>query len=213
MGDVPTLTVREYRGKRWIGRALYRLVRNPLFLFGIVPIYTFFVQYRLPIGFMTSGWGCWLSALGTNAAIFALFSLVVWFGGISLAVLVFLPTIYVASVIGMWLFYVQHQFEDTMWERDADWNIHAAALHGSSYYDLPPVLRWFTANIGAHHVHHLASRIPFYRLGDVLRDHKALTRNSQRITLLKSLRCAKLHLWDEESRRLISFKDARALPI
>ena len=111
---------------------------------------------------------------------------------------------------GMWLFYVQHQFEETHWDREEDWNIQEAALHGSSYYDLPGVLRWVTANIGVHHVHHMASRIPFYRLGEVLRDHDILSR-MKRLTLMDSIRCARLHLWDEQSRRLVSFAGARAV--
>ncbi len=211
IGDMPTLTVREYRDKRWLGRFLYRLVRNPFFLFGVVPFYTFFLQNRLPVGLMRSGWRHWLSALATNAAIAAVLGLLVWLGGLKVLVFVFLPTMLIAASIGMWLFYVQHQFEHTSWEREGNWNVQEAALHGSSYYALPGILRWLTANIGVHHVHHLASRIPFYRLNEVLRDHDILTR-CQRITLWESFRCARLHLWDEESRRLLSFSDARALP-
>ena len=105
---------------------------------------------------------------------------------------------------------VQHQFEHTSWEHEDDWNVQAAALNGSSHYALPGILRWFTANIGVHHVHHLAARIPFYRLGEVLRDNDALAQ-SQRLTLRDSLHCARLHLWCEKSRRLLSFSEARAL--
>ena len=109
----------------------------------------------------------------------------------------------------MWLFYVQHQFERTAWQPEAEWNLHEAALHGSSHYDLPAVLRWFTANIGVHHVHHLCSRVPYYRLPQVLRDHPEL-RDAGRLTLLDSYRCVRLVLWDETQRRLISFRDLRA---
>jgi omega-6 fatty acid desaturase (delta-12 desaturase) len=101
---------------------------------------------------------------------------------------------------------VQHQFEYTVWENDGDWNVHAAALHGSSYYDLPGILAWFTANIGVHHVHHLCSRIPYYRLPRVLRDHPEL-RSVSRLTLLQSFRCVRLVLWDEAQRRLVSFPE------
>ena len=99
--------------------------------------------------------------------------------------------------MGVWLFYVQHQFEETSWAQDNDWNMHEAALHGSSHYDLPPLLRWFTGNIGVHHVHHLCSRIPFYRLPEVLRDHPQLTETS-RLTIAESLHSVRLVLWDEE---------------
>ena len=104
----------------------------------------------------------------------AALALMIWQGGMAPVLLIFLPTSIVAATIGMWLFYVQHQFEDTFWIRERGWNQHEAALYGSSHYDLPPILRWFTANIGMHHVHHLCSRIPYYRLPRVLRDHPAV---------------------------------------
>jgi omega-6 fatty acid desaturase (delta-12 desaturase) len=111
-----------------------------------------------------------------------------------------------AAIAGVWLFYVQHQFEQTVWEREEGWALHDAALYGSSHYDLPGWLRWLTANIGIHHVHHLCSRIPYYRLSRVLRDHPEL-RAVGRITLPESLRCVRLVLWDETQRRLVSFRD------
>lgn len=210
VGDIPTLTVTEYRNKNWLGRFLYRLVRNPVFLFGVVPFYTFFLQNRLPVGLMRSGWRYWLSAQATNAAIGGVLAMLLWLGGLQVLLFVFLPTTLLAASIGMWLFYVQHQFEHTSWEREADWNVQTAAFEGSSHYALPGLLRWITANIGVHHVHHLASRIPFYRLSEVLRDHDVLAR-CQRITLWDSLHCARLHLWDEKAHRLVSFSEARAI--
>ncbi|MFC6639282.1 fatty acid desaturase [Sulfitobacter sp. JBTF-M27] len=210
VGDLPTLTVQEYREKNWVGRASYRLVRNPLFLFGVVPFYTFFLQNRLPVGLMRSGWRYWFSALATNVVIGAALATIGWLGGWDVLLFVFLPTMLLAASTGMWLFYVQHQFEDTFWDHEGDWNVHDAAFNGSSHYDLPGILRWITANIGVHHVHHLASHIPFYRLGEVVRDHDILAQ-SRRLTLWESFRCARLHLWDENSRKLLSFSDARAL--
>ena len=115
-----------------------------------------------------------------------------------------------AAAAGVWLFYVQHQFEDTRWASAETWSVHDAALRGSSYYELPGVLRWFTANIGVHHVHHLSSRIPFYRLPAVLRDHPEL-RDVSRLTLRQSLGCIRLVLWDEAGQRLVSFRDAARL--
>ncbi|MPL92836.1 Fatty acid desaturase [bioreactor metagenome] len=210
IGDMPILTVREYQDKSRLGRAAYRLVRNPVFLFGVVPFYTFFLQNRLPVHLMRSGWRYWLSAMGTNVAIGLSLMTIIWLGGWDVLLFVFLPTMFLAAVAGMWLFYVQHQFEDTSWQHDGDWNIQDAALHGSSHYALPGILRWISANIGVHHVHHLASRIPFYRLDEVIRDHDVLAR-TKRITLWESLRCARLHLWDEQRQRLLSFAEARAL--
>jgi omega-6 fatty acid desaturase (delta-12 desaturase) len=204
VGDIPTLTVREYKARSRFGRLQYRVLRHPVFLFGIAPIYIFFFQYRLPVGLMRAGVKYWLSALGTNAGIAGVLALLYWFGGADVLLFVFLPTTLLAAVIGMWLFYVQHQFEDTAWERDADWNVQTAAIEGSSFYDLPPVLAWLTADIGAHHVHHLASRIPFYRLRDVLRDHECLTKCG-RITLRDSFRSVRLHLWDEATQQLVPF--------
>lgn len=209
VGDMPTLTVQEYYAKGWIGRSLYRLVRNPVFLFGVVPFYTFFLQNRLPVHLMRSGWRYWLSAMATNAAIAAVLAMIVWLGGWEVLLFVFLPTMLLAAIAGTWFFYVQHQFEETSWQREEDWNIQDAALQGSSHYALPGILRWITGNIGVHHVHHLASRIPFYRLSEVIEDHDILAQ-SKRITLWESFHCARLHLWDEKRGRLLSFAEARA---
>ena len=115
-----------------------------------------------------------------------------------------------AATFGVWLFYVQHQFEETLWDENRGWNLHEAALHGSSHYDLPLLLRWFSANIGVHHVHHLCSRIPYYRLPSVMREHPEL-RDIGRLTLMQSFRCVRLALWDETQRRLVSFREARRL--
>ena len=120
-----------------------------------------------------------------------------------------LPIVLLAAAAGVWLFYVQHQLEQTTWERDERWNLQQAALYGSSHYDLPALLRWFTANVGIHHVHHLCSRIACYRLSRVLRDHREL-REVGHVTLLESFRCVRLVLWDEAQRRLVSFREIRA---
>jgi omega-6 fatty acid desaturase (delta-12 desaturase) len=115
-----------------------------------------------------------------------------------------------AATAGMWLFYVQHQFETTHWESEENWQLHDAALEGSSHYVLPGWLQWLSANIGIHHVHHVNSRIPFYRLPEVLRDHSYLDKIN-RMTIRESLANARLHLWDEKARRLLSFAEARAV--
>lgn len=208
IGDVMTLTVEEYHQRTPFGRFLYRAYRHPLVMFGLGPTYIFFLQNRMPHGRMQRESKYWVSAMGTNLAVAALLTVIGYVGGFAALFLVFLPTTLIAASIGVWLFYVQHQFETTHWDNADDWQLHDAALHGSSHYDLPPILRWFTANIGIHHVHHLYSRIPFYRLTEVLRDHQELVECS-RMTLLQSLKCASLDLWDEKSRRLVSFAAAR----
>ncbi len=206
IGDITTLTVSEYRqSTRW-QRLGYRLYRNPAVMFGIGPAYLFLIQHRLPVGAMRAGWRPWFSTMGTNTTIAAVVVTTIWFVGWSSFLLVHIPITLLAASIGVWLFYVQHQFEDTFWATKPTWTMPHAALHGSSHYDLPGVLRWFTANIGIHHVHHLCSRIPYYRLTSVLRSHPELAEVG-RLTLMQSLRCVPLVLWDEEQRRLISFRE------
>ena len=208
MGDVHTLTVTEYMALTKFGKFKYRLYRNPFVLFGLGPFYLFFLQNRLPLGLMKSGWKYWTSAMGTNATIALFVGLITWFGGWQVLLLIFIPTTLVAASIGVWLFYVQHQFEDTLWDNEEDWQLHDAALHGSSHYVMPKPLQWMTANIGIHHVHHLYARIPFYRLTEVLRDHPVLA-EAQKLTIRESLQCFKLQLWDETNRKLLSYKQAR----
>ena len=210
VGDIDTLTVNEYQERSIWGRLAYRLYRHPVIMFGIGPTYLFVLRHRLPIGLMRDGWRPWISVMATNLGIAAIVALLIWLIGLSTFLLVHLPITLLAASIGVWLFYVQHQFEDTSWENDADWSIQNAALHGSSFYDLPAVLRWFTANIGMHHVHHLSSRIPYYRLPRALRDYPELSTISK-LTLLESFRCVRLALWDESRQRLISFREARSV--
>jgi omega-6 fatty acid desaturase (delta-12 desaturase) len=210
VGDIATLTVGEYLAlPRW-RRVAYRLYRHPLVLFGLGPAYLFLVQHRYPSGEALKSWRSWLSPMATNAAIALAVVAAMWLVGMQPFLLVHLPIILLAASIGVWLFYVQHQFEETFWARASTWTMPEAALHGSSHYDLPPVMRWFTANIGVHHVHHLCSRIPYYRLSGVLRDHPEL-KDVGRITLLESIGCVRLVLWDEARRRMISFRQLRAL--
>jgi omega-6 fatty acid desaturase (delta-12 desaturase) len=209
VGDVNTLTVSEYLACSPWQRLRYRAYRHPAVMFGIGPVYLFVLQHRLPAGFMRQGWGPWLSTMITNVAVTVAFGLMIWAIGLRAFLLIHVPIVLLAAVAGVWLFYVQHQFEQTYWAKDERWSVHDAALRGSSHYELPAVLAWFTANIGVHHVHHLCSRIPYYRLQDVLRDQPAL-RAVGRITLRQSLQCVRLALWDEGSQRLISFRQLRS---
>ncbi len=208
IGDIHTLTVAEYQAMGAFGRWKYRLYRHPVILFGLGPGYLFFLQNRLPLGLMAKA-RYWVSAMCTNAAIIVALGLIIYFGGLMPILLIFLPSTLLAATAGVWLFYVQHQFETTHWDSEEDWQLHDAALKGSSHYVLPSPLQWMSANIGIHHVHHLYSRIPFYRLPEVLHDHDELA-HGNRMTIRESLVSARLHLWDEETKRLLSFSQARA---
>lgn len=208
MGDIDTQTVSEYQAmSRW-RRCLYRLYRHPIVMFGVGPAYLFLVQHRVPVGLMRAGIAPWMSAMATNAGIAVVFALLIWATGIGPFLVVHLPIVLIAASIGVWLFYVQHQFDPTLWVHQRDWSFQEAALHGSSHYDLPWILRWLTANIGVHHVHHLCARIPFYRLPQVLRDFPELD-GVGRVTLWQSFGFVRLALWDEAQRRLISFREFR----
>lgn len=208
IGDVRTLTVAEYVARSRLDRFRYRLYRHPCVMFGLGPLYLFVLEYRLPVGFMRKGWRPWFSTMGTTATIAVLVILATRAVGLPAFLWVQVPIVAVGAGVGVWLFYIQHQFEHTYWAKGENWNAHDAALYGSSHYSLPVVLRWFTANIGVHHVHHLSSRIPYYRFPEVLRNHPELRKRS-RLTLLESLQSTHLALWDEECRRLVSFKEIR----
>jgi len=206
IGDIETLTVAEYQARSRLGRFFYRRYRSAIVMFGFGPAYLFLLQHRLPFYQMRAGWRPWLSAMATNAGIAIFVALMIWLVGMRPFLAIHLPIMLIAASMGVWLFYVQHQFENVDWRRDGDWSHSDSALAGSSYYDLPAVLRWFTANIGIHHVHHLNSRIPFYRLQHVLRDHPEL-KLVHRLTIRESLRSIGLALWCESRRKLISFQE------
>ncbi len=208
IGDIDTLTVTEYRARSLAGRIFYRVYRNALVMFGIGAAYLFLLQHRLPFHQMRDGWRPWVSTMATNAAIALVVAAMIWLVGTGPFLAVHMPIMLLAASMGVWLFYVQHQFEDVVWTRDGAWVQQEAALAGSSYYDLPGVLRWFTANIGIHHVHHLNSRIPYYRLPQVLRDHPELKKVG-RLTFWESLRGVRLALWCESRKKLVSFSDLR----
>jgi acyl-lipid omega-6 desaturase (Delta-12 desaturase) len=206
LGEIETLTVDEYLRLGWAKRLAYRLYRHPVVMFGVGPSYLFLLQHRVPLGLMRgAGWNPWISTVSTNVGIATVVALLLWLVGPGPFLMIHGPIFLVAATTGVWLFYVQHQFEDTSWAQEADWNHPQAALHGSSHYDLPIVMRWFSANIGVHHVHHLASRVPFYRLPEILRDYPELA-GVGRLTLWQSLRCVNYSLWDENAQRLISFR-------
>lgn len=209
IGEVTTLTVREYEALPWWRKVQYRMYRDPTVMFGIGPAYVFLLRNRLPIGMMRgAGWSPWISTMGTNISIGVLAAAMMWLIGPIPFLAVHVPIVVLAATIGVWLFYVQHQFEYTTWEEDNDWDMQDAALYGSSHYVLPKPLQWATANIGIHHVHHLYSRIPYYRLPQILKDHPELDR-IQRLTVKESFGCVRLQLWDEARKKLVSFREAR----
>ena len=207
IGDLDTLTVREYRALSVWGRLKYRLYRHPLVMFGVGPAYLFLLQQRCrrppscatagspgparwqPISRSPSSSPCSPGSSASRRSCSCICRSRCWPA----------PPAYGCSMFSI-------SSSTRSWDRNESWNLQQAALHGSSHYDLPALLRWFTANIGVHHVHHLSSRIPYYRLPRVLRDHPEL-RDVGRITLLQSFRCVRLVLWDEAQRRLVSFRE------
>lgn len=206
IGDIDTLTVNEYLQLGRFHRFLYRLYRNPLVLFGLGPSYLFILRHRLPIGAMKKGIKPWISTQATNAGIVLVAAAVIYATSWQMFLLIQIPIVVLAATFGVWLFYVQHQFDETHWDRNVKWERETSALHGSSYYDLPRPLMWMSGYIGIHHVHHLSSRIPFYQLPQVVKDHPELKKIG-RLTLWESIKSVKLTLWDEDRRELISFRE------
>jgi omega-6 fatty acid desaturase (delta-12 desaturase) len=207
VGDVPTLTIEEYYALSPLRRFGYRFVRHPIVIFAVAPVYLFVFQYRLPSDLPIFSTGLWRGVMATNVAILVLFGgLAAIVGPVTFA-LVHGPVVLVGATIGLWMFFVQHQYEGVYWEREAKWDFAEAALYGSSYYHLPAPLQWMTAHIGLHHVHHLSSKIPNYRLQECLEHHPVL-RDVPSMTLLGSLKCVRLKLWDEQAQALITFDEA-----
>jgi acyl-lipid omega-6 desaturase (Delta-12 desaturase) len=207
-GDVWTMTVLEYlEASRW-RRFKYQLVRNPVVLFVIAPLVLFLIRHR----FASAGadWRERRSVWLTNAAILLLAGLLVWVFGIAAYLLIQLTVMMVAGAGGVWLFYVQHQFEDVYWERGDNWSYTAAALQGSSFYKLPKVLQWFSGNIGFHHIHHLSPRIPNYNL-QRCHDSEPLFQQIKPITLASSMKSLAFRLWDEQAKKLVGYARMRQL--
>jgi omega-6 fatty acid desaturase (delta-12 desaturase) len=207
-GDVWTLTVQEYlEASRW-KRFSYRLARNPFILFGLAPLYLFLIHMRFPrrnaVGRERH------SVWWTNLALVALAGGLIWLFGLKAYVLLQLIMLVVAGSVGVWLFYVQHQFEGVYWERNEGWDYDLAALQGSSFYKLPKVLQWFSGNIGFHHIHHLSPQIPNYHLEKC---HKAepLFQTVKPVTLFSSFKSFTFRLWDEQRRKLVGYSALKAI--
>jgi omega-6 fatty acid desaturase (delta-12 desaturase) len=206
VGDVKTLTVEEYRGLPWPGRLKYRLFRNPLVMFGIGPLYAMVLSPRWPAADARKR--IRRSIIATDIALAVVIAGLCWLVGWQEYLLVQAPTVWLAGAVGVWLFYVQHQFEDTYWASSGGWAYDDAALRGSSYLKLPKVLQFFTGNIGLHHVHHLSTRIPNYNLQRA-HDENAIFHEVPTLSLWDGLRAVRLKLWDEDRKRLVTFAEAR----
>lgn len=206
VGDIRTLTREEYLAAPRLKRLGYRLYRSPLVLLGPGPVFLFLIGFRFP----RKGEGreerhsIWITNLAVAVVIGVLISLIGW----RTYLLIQLPIVVIGATVGVWLFYVQHQFEGVYWTRHADWDPMRAALSGSSYYRLPKILQWFTGSIGLHHVHHVLPRIPNYNLQRAY-EATPLLQTVRPLTLAKSLRSLRLNLWDEQHGRLISFRSLR----
>lgn len=207
VGDVPTLTVAEYRGMPALKRLGYRLFRNPLVMFGLGPLFAMVILPRLTS--RSARPRIRRSVIGTDIALVVLIGLLCWLIGWREYLLVQGPTAMLAGSAGVWLFYVQHQFKDTYWRRTDEWSYADAALQGSSYLKLPRVLQFFTASIGLHHVHHLHARIPNYNLQRA-HDENPICHHVPTLSLWDGLRAVRLKLWDEERGRLVTFAEARS---
>ena len=205
-GDVKTLTIEEFLQRSKWNQFRYRIYRHPIFLFGIAPFLVFVFQNRLTKKNMNRKEKWYLHL--TNLALVVAILLLMWAIGWKAYLLIQLPVLYIAAIHGLWLFYVQHQYENVVWKRSNEWNYKDIALEGSSYFRLPKILQWFTGNIGFHHIHHLGPRIPNYKLPICYKENP-IFQTVQPITFFSSLRSLKLRLWDEKKSKLVGFNAIR----
>jgi omega-6 fatty acid desaturase (delta-12 desaturase) len=206
-GDVTTITVREYLALGKWDRFKYRLFRNPAVLIGLGPLHMMILQRFRSRGLATGSvqlWNVWM----TNIAIAGLVATLAIATSAQSLLIIYLPAYYLATMAGVWLFYVQHQFEDAYWESHENWDYATAAVQGSSHLRLPRVLQWFTGSIGLHHVHHLGPRIPNYKLQRA-HDENAIFHAAPVMTIRSGVRALMLTLYDEQERQMIRFKDLR----
>lgn len=207
-GDIWTMTVEEYlKSSRW-KRFAYRLARNPVVLFGIAPLYLFLIHQRFPAS--KANMREKLSVYWMNLLIAGMATGLIFAFGFLPYLFIQLGVTAVAGALGVWMFYVQHQFEDVYWEREEDWDFTAAALQGSSFYKLPKILQWFSGNIGYHHIHHLSPRIPNYNLERCHNAHPMFNQVKP-ITFLTSLKSLSFRFWDEQKRKLIGYRQLRQI--
>jgi omega-6 fatty acid desaturase (delta-12 desaturase) len=206
VGDIITLTVAEYRARGLRGRLAYRVIRNPVVMFGLGPVIAMVVGPR--IATRSQRPRLRHSVLGLDVALLTSIGALCWLIGWQDFLLVWAPPAMLAASVGIWLFYVQHQFEDAYWQSGAEWDYADAALRGSSYLKLPKLLQFFTGNIGLHHVHHLNARIPNYNLQRA-HDENPIFHDVPTLSLSDALGTVKLKLWDEQAGKLVTFAQAR----
>jgi omega-6 fatty acid desaturase (delta-12 desaturase) len=206
VGDIITLTVGEYRARRWPGRLAYRVMRNPVVMFGLGPVIAMIIGPR--IATRSQRPRLRHSVLGTDVVLGIVIGGLCWLIGWQSFLIVWAPSAMLAGSVGILLFYVQHQFEDAYWQSADDWNYSDAALRGSSYLKMPRVMQFFTGNIGLHHVHHLNARIPNYNLQRA-HDENPIFHQVPTLSLQDALRTVRLKLWDEEHGKLVTFAQAR----
>jgi omega-6 fatty acid desaturase (delta-12 desaturase) len=199
------MTVDEFLNAPWWKRIFYRVYRNPFIMFGIGPLLTFLILHRIPSKSFRKREQH--SILWTNLALVVVITIMSWLIGFKNYLLIQLPVIWIASTAGVWLFYVQHQFEGVYWDRAQEWDFVRAGLEGSSYYKLPKLLQWFSGSIGFHHIHHLSPRIPNYLLERCHRENKIF--QVQPVQLLSSLKSLTYRLWDENKRQLVGYRQIK----
>ncbi|MGE5497928.1 MAG: fatty acid desaturase [Syntrophothermus sp.] len=208
IGDVYTITVKEYMQKSNWEKFKYRMYRHPLFLFLFIPSIIFILWYRFPTSRNKAFKKVESNIYWTDLVLILLAGTMIWMVSLKMFLLIQLPIIFISTSVGNWLFYVQHQFEETYWANKEEWNYSKAATQGSSYYKLPKILQWFSGNIGFHHIHHLNPGIPNYLLEKCYRKNPALQK-APTLTIAKSFKSMLLHLWDEEQKKLISFRQLK----
>lgn len=211
MGDIDTLTVGEYRALSFRQKLIYRIYRNLIVQLLIGAPVNFLILQRVPSSFAFKQKEAWVSVLTLNAGLFLFYGSLSWLFGPLTVIKTVVPVVCVAAWIGGWLFYVQHQYEMSLWDHEDRWDFHVASLFGSSRYVLPIWLQWLTGNIGLHHIHHLCSGIPNYRLQECYNACEELRSVENRLTLIESIKCIPLALWDEVGRRMITFRQYRML--
>lgn len=205
VGDVMTLTVEEFKSRTPLKRFYYRLYRNPIILFIIAPFFLFTIAFRIPYKYQPKKVRLYthLTNLGLIIAVF-LISLMI---GLKTFLLIQIPILIFASSAGVWLFYLQHQFKDVIWERSDKWDYKTIAMEGSSYLKFPKILQWFSGNIGIHHLHHLSPKIPNYNLQKCLKENPIFQKDGMTFWgSIKSIRC---RLWDEQKKKMVSFREAK----
>ncbi len=207
-GDIYLLTVDEYRKSSGRKRLAYRMFRNPLVMFGVGPAFMFLIRFRLPSKGARAHER--RSVIVTNLSILAIFLIAGFLIGIKTYLLIQLPIILIAGAIGLWLFYIQHDFEGVYWARHEDWDQMRASLEGCSYYKLPGILKWITGNIGLHHIHHIRPAIPNYNLQQCFNETPALQEIIP-MTICKSLKTPWFSLWDEKQAKLVSFRSLKMI--